>query len=80
MQRGQDKMPSERSLNGNFCCFEITNLTHQNCVGILAQESAQCRSKIQADRFFHLDLIDAGKLELDGIFRSHDVGVRLVEQ
>ena len=71
-------MASERGLDPDFRRFKVANLADQNNVGVLAQESPERGGKVQADLFFHLHLVDARQLELDRVFRGHDVGVNRI--
>jgi hypothetical protein len=63
----------------NFGGFKVSNFADQNDVGILPQESAQGSGEVEADLLLHLHLVDTAELELNGIFRGHDVGVDLIE-
>src|SRR6185437_658422 len=80
VERRKHKVTCKRGLDGNFRGLEVANLADEDHVGILAKESAKSCGEVQADGFLHLHLVHAVKLELDGIFGRHDVGIRLVQQ
>src|SRR5438045_9131408 len=65
MQRGEHQVSSESRLDSDFSGFKVANLADQNDVRILPQKCAQGSGKVQANRFFHLDLIHAVELELN---------------
>src|SRR6266403_1749284 len=75
VQRREHQVSRERGLDSDFRRFKVANLADQNDVGILAQEGAERGGKVQANLLLHLYLVDAGQLELDRVFRGHDVGV-----
>src|SRR5216684_8719888 len=78
MQGGQHQVAGQRGLDSNFGGFKVTNLTDQNNIGVLAQESAERGGKVQANLLLHLHLVDARQLKLDRVFCGHDVGVNSV--
>src|SRR5215208_2915840 len=80
VERGKNKVAGERGFDGNFSRFKVADLTHKNDVGILAQERSEGSREVQADLFLHLHLIDTGKVELDRVFRGHDVRLDLVQR
>ena len=73
MQRGKHQMSGECGLDRDFCRFEVSDLADQDDVRILSQERTQRRGEIESDRLLHLHLIDSRQVELDRIFRGHDV-------
>ena len=72
-------MSGECSFDGDLSRFKVANLTHQDDVRILPQESTQGSGKVQADLLFHLHLIDALQLEFDRVLGGHDVSVGLIQ-
>jgi len=63
----------ERRLNGDLRSLRIADFTHQNNVGILAQNSAQTPRKSQIDRCVDVNLDDAVELIFHGVFRGDDL-------
>src|SRR5260370_14875953 len=80
VQRGEYQVAGEGGLDSDFRRFKVADLADQNDVGVLAEESPERGSKIQADLLLHLHLTDASQLKLDRILRSHDVGVHGVQR
>src|SRR5208337_1082416 len=72
-------MTCKRRLDGYFRRLKVADLSHQNDIGILAEERSQGRSKVQADLLFHLYLVDTGHLEFHRIFRGQDISIRAVQ-
>ena len=79
VQRGQHEVAGKCRLDGDFRGFKVANFAHQDNVGVLAQEGAQGRRKIQADLLLHLHLVHASQLEFNRVFGGHDVGIGLVQ-
>src|SRR5439155_6716656 len=79
VKRRQHEVSGQRGLDGNFSRFEVSNLTDENDVRVLAQKRAQGGREVQPDVLAHLDLIDADEVELDGILGGHDVGFGRVD-
>ena len=79
VQGGQNQVAGEGGFDGNFGGFKVADFADQNDIWILPQEGAQGRGKIQANLFLHLHLVYALQLELNRVFRGHDVGVGLVQ-
>src|SRR6185369_10488131 len=80
MEGRENEVTSESGFDRDFSSFEVANFTDENDVWILAQKRTQRGGKVQTDLFLHLHLVDAGKVELHRIFRSHDVGVDCVQR
>src|SRR5436305_53213 len=78
VQRREHEMAGERGLDGDLGGLEVADLADQDDVRILPQEGAERGGEVQADRFLHLHLVDTGQIELDRIFRGHDVHFRRV--
>src|SRR6266849_622035 len=79
VQGREHKVTRQRSLDGDFSRFEISNFAHEDDVRILPQERTQGSGKVQSDLLLHLHLVDPGQLKFDRILRRHDVGVRLIQ-
>ena len=79
VQRRQHEVAGERGFDRHFGGFEVADLADQDDVRILAQERTQGRREVEADRFLHLHLVDAGQIEFDRVFGGHDVGFGRVE-
>jgi hypothetical protein len=54
VESAEDKMSSERGVDGDFCSLMVTNLSKHDYVRIGAQEGAEGRSKGEADLWLHL--------------------------
>ena len=72
-------MARQRRLNAHLGRLGVSHLTHQNHIRRLPQHCPNDPSEIEPDLMLDLDLIDAGKVVLDRIFRRDDLGVRAVE-
>src|SRR5208337_268316 len=59
--------------------LQISDLSHQDDIRVLAQEFSQGGGEIESDGLVHLDLIDAGDVELYRIFGSADIFRDLVQ-
>ncbi len=79
MERRQHEMARQRGLDGDLSGFEVADLSDEHDVGVLAQERTQRGGEVEADGLADLDLVDPRHVELDGILRGHDVGVRFVQ-
>ena len=79
MQGREYEVTGECGFDGDLRRFKVANLTDQNDVGILAQEGAKSGGEVQPDLFFHLHLVDARQIELDRVFRRHDIGVDCIQ-
>ena len=71
-------MTGKRRLHRNVGGLVVTNLTHHHDVGVLTQDRAQGRCKIEPDVVAHRDLIDPAELVLDRVFYRYDVVLRIV--
>ena len=71
-------MARERCLDRDLRGLEVANLADHDDVGVLTQEGAQGRGEVQADVVVHLDLVDPGEIELDGILGGGEVLVVLL--
>src|SRR6185312_7251926 len=75
VQGAHDEVTRESCLDRDAAGFEISNLTDHDDVRILAQEGFQRRGEAHADLGAYLNLIDAVKVVLDGVFGGHDVDI-----
>ncbi len=73
-------MAGERGLHRDVRGFVIADLTHEDDVGVLAQQGAQGGGERHADFFVRLRLSDAVEVVLDGVFDGRDVELLLVER
>ncbi len=79
MERRENEVTGKCGFDRDFSSFEVANLTDENNIGILAQERSECSGEVQTDLLFHLDLVDTRKVELNRVFRSHDVRLDRVQ-
>ena len=59
MEGTQDKVPGQRSLDGDLHRFLVTNFTQQHNIRVLTQNSSQTGRKGQPDTRFDLGLVDS---------------------
>ena len=64
MQRTVDNMPSQGGLDRDLGGLDVTNLTHENLVGVLAQNTAKAIGEGQPDLLLDLDLLPRYYLQL----------------
>ena len=57
MEGREDEVARQGGLDGNLSCLEVSNLSDEDNIGILAQEGSECCGKVQADILFHLNII-----------------------
>src|SRR6476620_9244889 len=67
MQCRENEVPGQCRLDRDPCCLEITNFTDHDNVGVLTQDRAKRGREVEADLRKYLNLVDPGKLILDGI-------------
>ena len=79
MQGREDQVACEASLDGDLGGLEVADLSHQDHVGILAQDRAQPRGKREADLRLDLDLADSSEPDFHRVFDGDDVLVRIVD-
>ena len=72
-------MPRECGLHRELRRVRIADLADHQHIRILPQQRAQGIGETETHLVIDLKLIDAGKIELDGIFHGADVGIRLVD-
>src|SRR6267142_1610646 len=58
VERGQNQVACECSLDPDFRRFEVANLADQDDVRILPKKGAKGSGEVQADLFLHLNLVD----------------------
>ena len=68
-------MTSQTGLGGNFGGFAIANLTDQNHIRILTQNSAQAAGKGHTGAEVNLCLANSGKIIFHWIFDSHNIAL-----
>ena len=79
MQRGQHEVARLCGLDRDLRGFQVADLTDHDHVRILAQECFQRRCEGQADLRVHVDLVDAGQVDLRRVFRGRNVPVLGIE-
>ena len=79
MHRGKDEVACQCRLHRHGRRLAIPNLTDHNYVRILAHDAAQSARKVETDFRLNLDLIDTGKLVLDGVFERDDLHLGTVD-
>ena len=65
MQRREYEVARESRLDRDLGRLEVTDLSNQDDVRILPQKRPQGGREVEANRLFHLALVDAGDVELD---------------
>src|SRR5260370_452965 len=79
VQGGEDQVTGEGGFDGDVRGLFVAGLPDQDDIRVLAQEGAQHAGEIEADVFVYLDLVDAGKVVFDRVFRGGDVNARVVD-
>ena len=79
MQRGQNQVPGERRLHGDFGGFLFANLTDHNDIRVLAQHVLEDLGETQTDVLPDFVLVDDVDLVFDRIFDSDDILFDAVE-
>src|SRR4030095_6356173 len=79
VEGGEHQVTGESGANANLRRLEVTRLTHEDDVGILAEEGAQAPREGAPDLVVDLDLIDALEVVFHGVFRGHDIDVGRVD-
>ena len=76
VERREDQVAGERGLDRDLGGLQVADLAHQDHVGVLPQHRAQGVGEAETDLGVHLDLADAGQLDLHRIVDGDDVPVR----
>ena len=71
-------MTCHRGPQGNLSRFNVSNLTNQNNVRVLAQPRPQYTRKVEPNRWIDLHLIDASQLIFNRVFNRDDFLTGLV--
>src|SRR5437764_4860099 len=79
MQSRKHLVTGQRRFHRDVGGLVVANFTHHHDVGVLPQDRAQGRGKIQTDIIAHRDLIDSAELILDRVLHRHDVVLRIVQ-
>src|SRR5205814_7303218 len=79
VQGGKYLVTGQRRFYRNIGGLVVANFTHHHDVGVLPQDRAQSRGKIQPDVVAHRNLIDSAELVLDRVLHRHDVVLRVVQ-
>ena len=79
MQRGEDQMTGERSLNCDLGGLEIARFANHDPIRILPKKSAQYPRKSQPDGFVHRHLNDSLEIVFDRLFCSEKLGIDAVD-
>ena len=72
-------MTGERRLHGDACGLDVTNLTDEDHVGVLAQDRLEPGGERHARLLADLDLVDLREDVLDRVFDRHHVDVGAVD-
>ena len=78
MQRAEYQVPGKGGLDGNFSRLNISDLTDENHVGVLPQDSSKARSERNADAVIDRDLHNAVDVVLHRIFRRNQLVLNVV--
>ena len=79
MQRGENKVAGERSLNGDLRRLKVARLADKNAVGVLAKEGAEATGEVETDAFVDRDLDDAVDVVFDRVLGREQFCVRFVD-
>src|SRR2546430_13623925 len=79
MQSGKYLVTGQRRFYRNVGGLVVANFTHHHDVGVLPQDRAQGRGKIQPDLVTYRDLVNPVELVLDRVLHRHDVVLRVVQ-
>lgn len=79
VEGGEYHMAGLGSFNGDVGGFQVANLTHHDDVGVLPQKGFQCGGKGHALFVVYVYLIDAGQINLGGVFRSGNIDALGIE-
>src|SRR5947199_6075410 len=75
MDARKNQVAGQSSLDRDLGSLKITDLTHEDDVGILPEERAESRRESEADLFFDLNLIYSAEVVLDRILGGDNVGL-----
>jgi len=75
MDRRDDEMPRQSSLDRYLDRLMISDLSDHDDIRVLSEGGTESRSKIITDRRKHLALIDSVDLIFYWIFESHDIDI-----
>ena len=78
VQRGQHEVTGQRRLHGDPGRLDVTDLSDQDDVGVLAEDRLQPGGEGQPGLVVGLDLVDGREDVLDGVLDRHDVERRVV--
>ena len=78
VKRAQYPVAGKGCLDGYIGGFRVTDLTHHNHVGVLAQDGSQPAGKSHAGLTIQLDLADLLYPILHRIFHRNNIDVRLI--
>src|ERR1700730_17907091 len=79
MQSRENKMPCERSLNGDLCRFQVAGLADHNSVRVLSKEGAQYARKSKSDIFVYRDLHNSLEIVFDRVLGGEQFGIDRVD-
>ena len=80
VQGGQHEMAGESGMNGDTGCFGVAHFAHHDDIWILADEGPHRGGESQADRGFHLRLIDPLNFIFDRVLDGQNLPRGLVEE
>src|SRR5208283_1870896 len=78
MKSGKHKVTGYRSPDSYFCRFLVSYFTEEHYIRVLAHEISACDSKVIADFFIHLGLLDKAQLILDRVLDSNHISLQKV--
>ena len=79
VERRQDEVAGERGLDRDARGLDVTDLTDEDRVGVLAQDRAQPAGEGDAGLLVDLDLVDRREDVLDRVLDRHDVDLFAVD-
>ena len=79
VQRAEHQVTGQRRLNGVLGRLQVADFADQHHVRVMTQNGPQRTGERQPDLGMDLNLIDAGQLVFDRVFRGDDLRVRTVD-
>ena len=79
MQCTENKVSSQRSLDGDLGRFVVADFADEDDVGGLPQHGPDDAREVEADVVLDLHLVDAGQVVLDRVLGGDDLPVRPVQ-
>ena len=79
MQRSENKVTGQGSLNGDLSRLQITGFADEDAVWVLTKEGTKAAGEGEADALVDRYLHDALDIVLHGIFRGEKLGVGRID-